>query len=53
MTTNTQNQDREILQIKQVHNFFLQFYQEKEQKNRGRPPTLKPPNIAVITLIQK
>jgi Transposase DDE domain len=53
MTTNTHNQDREILQIKQVHNFFLQFYKEKEKEKRGRPPTLKPPDIATITLIQK
>ncbi len=53
MTTNTQNQSTEILQIRQVHNFFLQFYQEKKWKNKGRPLTLKPPDIATITLIQK
>lgn len=51
--TNTQKNTKEILEIKQVHNFFLQFYQEKEQKSRGRPPLLKPPDIATITLIQK
>jgi hypothetical protein len=51
MTTNTHIQDSIKSQIKQVHNFFLEFYQKK--KARGRPAKLSPADIAVITLIQK
>lgn len=51
--TNTQNQSIETLEIRQVYNFFLHLYQEKREKSRGRPATLKPPDIAIITLIQK
>ena len=52
MTTNTQSNNLKQLEIRQVRNFFLSIY-EPASNNRGRPSILKPPDIAVITMIQK
>jgi Transposase DDE domain len=52
MTTNTQKNNFTQLEIRQVHNFFTQFYDTAHKKVVGRPPILKPPEIAVITLLQ-